>query len=136
MARKQNTALLGVGKGITYVGNGIWGGWSGIVIINNNTVDMFNFVSPKALLVTNFQYYINHGANSPGSNEYIGWDLTIDGIDIVISHWKATTSQHYNDLDQNSFIIPANSNCTIKSYTNAAAELHTYSVLALKETEA
>ena len=132
---KQNTALLSVGKGITYVGNGIWGAWSGRVIVNNTVEEMFNFVSPKALIVTNFQYYINHGAGSPASNYYIGWDLSIDGIEIVTSHFKAASDQHYNDMDQNSFIIPANSTCKIESYTNQATDLHTFAVMTLKETE-
>jgi len=136
MAKKQNTAILSVGKGITNVGGGLWAGWSGQVIVNNNTVEMFNFVSPRALIVTNFQYYINHGGGSPSSAEYIGWDLTIDGVEIVTSHFKATTIQHYNDMDQNSFIIPANSNCKIESYTNHAGNIYTFAVMTLKETEA
>jgi len=136
MAKKQNTAILAVGKGITYVGGGIWAGWSGLVIADYPTVEMFNFVSPKALIVTNFQYYINHAGGSPASGEYVGWDLTIDGVEIVTSHFKATTVQHYNDMDQNSFIIPANSNCKIESYTNSSATIPTYGVLTLKETEA
>ena len=135
MAKKQNTALLAVGKGITNVGGGLWSGWSGQVIVNNNTVEMFNFVSPRALIVTNFQYYINHGGGSPSSAEYVGWDLSIDGIDIIISHWKATSTQHFNDMDQNSFIIPANSTCKIESYTNASVNIPTYAVMTLKETE-
>ena len=135
MAKKQNAAILSVGKGITNVGGGIWGAWSGEIIVNNSTVEMFNFVSPKAMIVTNLQYYIKHSSASPGANEYVGWILTMDGINIISNIVKATTIQHYNDLDPNSFVLPANSTCKIESYTNATANLKTYAVLTLKETE-
>jgi len=120
----------GVGKGIAYMGGGIWAGWSGEIIVNNSTVEMFNFTTPnRALLVSNFQYYIKHSAASPATNEYIGWILTIDGINIISNILKATTVQHYNDLDPNTFVLPANASCKIESYTNTTANIKTYSVM-------
>ena len=120
----------GVGKGITYMGGDIWAGWSGEVIVNNSTVEMFNFVTPiQALIVTNFQYYVQHSAASPAANEYVGWILTINGIQIL----KATTAQHYNDLDPNSFILPADSQIKIESYTNTTSNIRTSAVMTLKQ---
>ena len=124
----------GVGKGISYMGGNIYAGWSGEIIVNNSTVEMFNFTTPnRPLLVSNFQYYVKHSSGSPSANEYVGWILTIDGIETVANIVKATTSQHYNDLDQNSFVLPANASCKIESYTNTATNIRTFSVMICKQ---
>jgi len=136
MAKKRNAAILAVGKGITYVGGNNWAGWSGQIIVNDATVEMFNFVTPRALIVTNFQYYIEHSEASPSSAEYVGWILKINGIVIIKNILKATILQHYNDFDPNSFILPANSPVIIESYTNAAVPIPTYAVMTLKQTDA
>jgi len=135
MVKKQNAALLAVGKGITYVGGSIWGAWSGLITVNSNTVEMFSFVTPKAMFVTNFQYYIDHSSGIDTHN-YIGWNLKLNGISVIETRWKATDTQHFNDLDANSFIIPANTECIIESSTNHSGDVKTYAVITLKETEA
>ena len=95
---------------------------------------MFNFVSPNiGLIVKNFQYYINHGSGVVTSGEYIGWDLLLNDIDIVQNHLKATTIEHYNDFDQNMFVIPPNTVCQIKSYTNVDGNVDTYANIVLEE---
>lgn len=126
----------GVGKGISYMGGGIWAGWSGEIIVNNSTVEMFNFVSPnQPLIVTNFQYYVKHSSASPAANEYVGWILSIDSIEIVANILKATTTQHYNDFDPNSFVLPANSVVKIESYTNTTSNIRTFGVMTSKQIE-
>jgi len=126
----------GVGKGIVYMGDGIWAGWSGQIIVNNATVEMFNFTTPnQGLIVTNFQYYIEHSEASPSSAEYVGWILTIDDIVVIKNILKATILQHYNDFDPNSFILPANSTVQIESFTNADVPIPTYAVMTIKQIE-
>jgi len=122
------------GLSISYMGGKTWAGWSGLIIVNNGTTDMFNFVSPNiALIVSNFQYYVKHSANSPGNSEYVGWNLLLNNIDIVSNHLKALSLQHYNDFDQNMFLIPPNTVCQIESYTNTSADIYTYANIVLKE---
>ena len=133
MPKRQNAALLAVGKGITNDGGGNWAAWSGVITVNDNTVEMLNFITPRALIVKNFQYYLSSFLDT---HYYIGWNLIIDGITIIESRWKATDTAHFNDIDMNSFIIPANSNCIIQSHTNQAGDVPTYAVMTLKETEA
>jgi len=129
-------AVAATGLGIKHIGGKIWAGWSGEVIINNSTVDMFNFVTPNVgLIVTNFQYYINHSGNSPATNEYVGWILTLDSLTVVKNVQKATQQQHFNDFDKNSFVIPGNTKCVISSYTNTALNIPTYAMFYLKEIE-
>jgi len=95
---------------------------------------MFNFISPNVgLVVTNFQYYIRHSAASPSSNEYVGWILTIDGIEIISNILKATTSQHFNDFDKNAFCLPGGAKVVVSSYTNTSANIKTYATFLLKE---
>ena len=129
-----STAVATTGLGIRYIGGKIWAGWSGLIVVNNGTTDMFKFVSPNiGLIVRNFQYYVRHSANSPGSAEYIGWNLLLNDMDIVTNHLKATSIQHYNDFDQNMFVIPPNTTCQIESYTNTSADIHTYANIVLEE---
>ena len=138
MAQEEptNYQFAGTGLGITPVGGKIWAGWSGLIIVNSGSEDMFNFVSPNiGLVVTNFQYYIKHSSGSPGAAEYIGWSLKLNEVDIVVNHLKATTAQHFNDFDKNSFVIPPNTICQIETYTNTATDLKTYACLVLKEIE-
>jgi hypothetical protein len=124
----------GVGKSISYMGGGIWAGWSGAVSVDNELKEMFNFIAPDtALRVLNFQYYIDLQTGSPDTHEYIGWDLTIDDIPIIVNRWKATTTMHFSDIDMNSFVIPANSTCVIESYTNHSGGIPTYGLLTLKQ---
>jgi len=125
----------GIGKSISYMGGGIWGGWSGLITVNSNTLEMFNFTSPnKVLIVTNFQYYIDHSSGIDTHN-YIGWNLKINELSIIETRWKATDTQHFNDLDANSFIIPANSKCIIESSTNHSGDVKTYAVMTLKQID-
>jgi len=135
MTKKQNSAILSVGKGITSVGGSIWGGWSGLIIVNSNTVEMLSFVTPKAMVVTNFQYYIDH-LTGIDTHYSIGWNLKLNGISVIETRWKATDTQHFNDLDANSFIIPSNTECIIESSTSHSGDVSTYAVITLKETEA
>lgn len=124
----------GVGKSILHQGNQIWAGWSGEVIINNSTAEMFNFISPNVGLVcTNFQYYINHSGNSPSANEYIGWILSIDGIEVIKNVQKATSSQHFNDFDKNAFCLPGGAKVVVSSYTNTSLNIPTFATFLLKE---
>ncbi len=123
----------GISKSLAYMGGDTWAGWSGLVLINNSTVEMFNFVTPSSPLIVNFQYYMDHSAGSPGSNEYVGWILTIDGSTIIRNILKATTLQHYNDFDPNTFVLPANSTCKIESYTNQDENIYTSAVMTCKQ---
>jgi len=130
----RSITTASTGLGIKYIGNSLWAGWSGEIIINNSTVEMFNFVSPNvSLLATNFQYYINHSGNSPATNEYIGWIMTLDDLTVVKNVQKATQQQHFNDFDKNSFVIPGNTRCVISSFTNTALNIPTYAMFVLKE---
>ena len=131
---QPSASIASPGLGIRYMGGKTWAGWSGQIIVNNGTTDMFNFVSPNiGLIVTNFQYYIAHSTNSPVSNEYIGWNLKLNEVLIVLNHLKAATLQHYNDFDQNMFVIPPNTVCQIESYTNATNDIYTYANIVLEE---
>jgi len=124
----------GVGKSILHQGNQIWAGWSGEVIVNNSTAEMFNFISPNVgLIATNFQYYVRHSSGSPATNEYVGWILTIDGIEIIANILKATSTQHFNDFDKNSFCLPGGAKVVVSSYTNTTANIPTFATFLLKE---
>ena len=131
---QPSASVASPGLGIRYIGGETWAGWAGLIIVNSGTTDMFNFVSPNiGLIVKNFQYYINHAAGVVTSGEYIGWDLLLNDIDIVQNRLKATTIEHYNDFDQNMFVIPPNTVCQIKSYTNVGADIYTYANIVLEE---
>ena len=123
----------GVSKSLAYMGGDTWAGWSGQVIVNSGTVEMFNFVTPSSPLIVNFQYYINHSAAAVGDADYVGWILTIDGSTIIKNILKAHAIQHYNDFDPNTFVLPANSTCKIETYTNTSSNIETYAVMTCKE---
>jgi hypothetical protein len=83
-------ADFSAGKEITYLGNGRWAGWSGLVDPASTSEDAFNFRSPDKPLLVNLTYGANFDEMT--ENHYIGIEVKIAGVSVFIARGEMTSS--------------------------------------------
>jgi len=127
----------GIGSSVNYIGKSriderdYWQGYSGGVVVNNSTAIQFQFKAPS---VSTIATYIFQDTESPGSNQYIAYVITIDGQIVMEAHFTNHTAGNAIDLDVPiTFAIPAFSDVKIEAKVAESENHTTYGMLMLKE---
>ena len=115
-------ADFSAGKEITYLGNGKWGGWSGLHQPAGASEDAFNFRSPDKALLVNLVYGANFDEQS--ENSYIGIEVKIAGVSVFLGRGEMTnqTGQFLSfPYNLGPFLIPKRSTVQIIVTSSDAA---------------
>jgi len=127
--------LLGVGNSfvgpqtaLEVAGNFAYG-YSGEVIVNNNTVSMFDFTTGNFLFVGTFSYGIDQNASLSGS-KLLGFTIKMNGSKIMQLVSQTSVNYPMLDFDNNyDLIIPAYTGIIIESETTNTTNVPTYGIL-------
>jgi len=86
-------SFTGPAEAIESMGNGVWGGWSGLVTTANNTVEAFNFLSPNKGLIVDMGWTVNF--DDLDSNKFVSLEVLLNGSLVVKSKGEVTSSANY-----------------------------------------
>jgi hypothetical protein len=134
MARIGSNATFSVGKGITYVGGGTWAGYSGIKVLNNNTVTLFEFTTGITPLNAIVEWYLEITGNVASSKNF-NFVLTINGIDVINNGGRSGQTHTFYDVDPMHIIFPPNSLVKIESTTSNTSDVNTSSIITARDIE-
>ena len=118
--------------GITPDNRHSWGGWSGKIVINNNSVTAFDFLSPNYGSIMR----INFGYNAAGGglgNDSLGYFLYFNDVEVMVVVPRNTAGQTMPDFDVTVIPVPAFTQVKLVHYTTEAGNVNTYSILSLVE---
>ena len=124
----SGTNPSGTSKGLNYIGAHAFAN-SGEVLVNNNSVKMFEFTSGSGYMVGTFSYGIDQNA-SLSSSKLIGFTIKFDGEKIMQLVSQTTNTLGMIDFDNNyAILIPPNTNVIIESETTNTSNVPTYGML-------
>jgi len=104
-------------------------GYSGEIIVNNNTVSMFDFTTGNFLFVGTFSYGIDQNASLSGS-KLLGFTIKMNGSKIMQLVSQTSVNYPMLDFDNNyDLIIPAYTGIIIESETTNTTNVPTYGIL-------
>ena len=104
-------------------------GYSGEVLVNNNTVTMFEFTTGNFLFVGTFSYGVDQNASLSGS-KLIGFTIEMNGTKIFQQVTQTSVGIPVIDIDNNyNLIIPAYTQIKVESETTNTNNVPTYGVL-------
>jgi len=104
-------------------------GYSGEIIVNNNTVAMFEFTTGNYLFVGSFSYGVDQNASLSGS-KLIGFTIEMNGAKIMQLVTQTASAFPMIDIDNNyNLIIPAYTQIKIESETTNDNNVPTYGML-------
>ena len=124
----QNLELIG----ITAQGQHSWGGWSGKITVNNNTLTAFDFLSPNYGSIMR----INFGYNAAGgglSGDSLGYFLYFNDTHVMSVVPRNTAGQNMPDFDVTVIPVPAFTQVKMQHYTTESGNVNTFSILSLVE---
>jgi len=105
-------------------------GYSGEILVNNNTVTMFEFTTGNYLFVGTFSYGVDQNASLTGS-KLLGFTIEMNGAKIMQLVTQTSTNYPMIDFDNNyDIIIPAYTQIKIESETTNAGNVPTYGIIA------
>jgi len=121
-------SFTGPAQALEIAGNFAYG-YSGEVLVNNNTVSMFEFTTGNYLFVGTFSYGIDQNA-SLGGSKLIGFSIEMNGSKIMqlVTQTSATLAMIDFDNDLN-IIIPSYTQIKIESETTNTTNVPTYGML-------
>jgi len=122
----------GTGKGLTYMGSGIWAGWSGIQVLNNNTVTYFEFSTGPTSLKVILEWYLEITGNVSSSKNF-NFVLTINGEDVINNGGRSGQTHTFYDVDPMHVVFPGNSTIRVQSTNNNTADVNSSSIIVAKE---
>tara|TARA_Y100000310_G_C20196572_1_gene584949 strand:+ start:141 stop:575 length:435 start_codon:yes stop_codon:yes gene_type:complete len=103
--------------------------YSGEIIVNNNTVSMFEFTTGNFLFVGTFSYGVDQNASLSGS-KLIGFTIEMNGTKIFQQVTQTSVGIPVIDIDNNyNLIIPAYTQIKVESETTNTNNVPTYGVL-------
>lgn len=108
--------------------------YSGIKVLNNNTVTFFEFISGEQPLKVKVQWYLEITGNVASSKNF-NFVISINGIDVINTGGRSGQTHPFYDVDPMRLIIPPTSTVKIESTTNNTANVNTSSVLVGKVLE-
>jgi len=118
----------GTSRGLNYIGKHAFAN-SGEILVNNNTVTMFEFDTGNSYMVGTFTYGIDQNA-SLSSSKLIGFTIKFDGEKIMQLVTQTTTTLGMIDFDNNySILIPPNTKVLIESETTNTNNVPTFGML-------
>ena len=104
-------------------------GYSGEILINNNTVTMFEFTTGNYLFVGSFSYGVDQNASLAGSR-LIGFTISMNGAKIMQLVTQTTSAYPMIDIDNNyDMIFPKYSQIKIESETTNDGNVPTFGIL-------
>ena len=103
--------------------------YSGEILVNNNTVSMFDFTTGNFLFVGTFSYGVDQNASLSGS-KLIGFTIEMNGTKIFQQVTQTSVGIPVIDIDNNyNLIIPAYTQIKVESETTNTNNVPTYGVL-------
>ena len=127
-------SFTGTASSIESMGNGVWGGWSGLREPNNNTVEAFNFLSPNKGLIVEMGWFINF--DDVSSSKALSFAVSLNGSTILLVEGEMTGNADYPDsfpFNIPSFIIPSQSQVIVLVGTDETSAVANYVTLVGKE---
>ena len=118
--------------GITPDNRHSWGGWSGKITVNANTVTAFDFLSPNygCIMRVNFGY---DAAGGTLANDSIGYIISFNNTEVMRVIPRNTAGQSIPDFDVLIIPLPAFTEVTLSHYTTDPNNINTFSVLSVVE---
>ena len=115
----SSNSFTGAAQTLEYLGNGYWGGWSGVVeATNGSDGTFFEFQSPSVVLRAKFVFIVNK--TGLASTEEMGFSISFN--DALVADLQ--DEQRYKDLPSSvDFMIPAFTNCIFKCKTDSSNTL-------------
>jgi|TARA_R110002096_G_scaffold421124_1_gene626633 hypothetical protein len=107
----------GIGSSISFIGNGVWGGWSGNT---SGGAKAFDFTSPLTALYAEMD--IGFDLTATTINETFGIEVKLDGQ--VVYVWRATRAGSENittDFSPLTMVIPGNSHLEVSATSQSTA---------------
>ena len=118
----------GTSKGLNYIGQHAFAN-SGEILVNNNTVTMFEFNTQNSYFLGTFTYGVDQNASLSGS-KLIGFTIKFDGEKIMQLVTQTATNYPMIDFDNNyAILIPPNTRVLIESETTNTTNVPTYGML-------
>ena len=96
----------GTSSTLNYMGGGVWAGWSGSQVLNNNTVTLFEFSTGPAPLKAILEWYLEITGNASDSKNF-NCVVTINGEPVIQNGFRTTASRDAYDIDPMHVIFPA-----------------------------
>ena len=122
----------GTGSGLNYIGAGVWAGWSGAKVLNNNTVTFFEFSTGTTPLKVILEWYLEITGNVSTSKNF-NFVLTINGEVIINNGGRSGQTHTFYDVDPMHIIFPASSTIKVESTTTNTADVTTTSIITAVE---
>jgi len=118
----------GTSRGLNYIGKHAFAN-SGEILVNNNTVTMFEFNSGSGYFVGAFSYGVDQNASLSGS-KLIGFTIKFNQEKIMQLVTQTTSNYPIIDIDNNyDILIPPNTNVLIESETTNTTNVPTFGML-------
>ena len=123
----SNASVASTGLGLRYIGGHVYG-YSGIKVLNNNTVTFFEFTTGSTPLKVKVQWYLEITGNVASSKNF-NCVISINDIDVIKNGGRSGQTHPFYDVDPMHMIIPPNSIIKIESTTNNASDVNTSCVI-------
>ena len=119
---------VGTSKGLNYIGKHAFAN-SGEVLVNNNTVALFEFDAGSGYFVGAFSYGVDQNA-SLSSSKLIGFTIKFDGEKIMQLVTQTANTLGMIDFDNNyDILIPPHTKVLIESETTNTTNVPTFGML-------
>ena len=120
-------SFTGPAQALEIIGNHAYG-FSGEILVNNNTVTMFSFTSGNYYFVGSFSYGVDQNA-SLGGSKLLGFTIKMNDTKILQLVTQTTATNAMIDFDNNfDIIIPPYTAIVVESETTNTTNVPTYGI--------
>jgi len=120
-----SNSFTGPAEALEIIGNHAYA-YSGEILVNNNTVTMFEFTSGNYYFFGTFTYGVDQNGSLYGS-KLIGFTVEMNGSKIMQLVTQTTTTMTMLDFDNNyNILIPPYTSVKVESETTNTTDVPTY----------